>query len=79
MASYRLYFMDPQSGHIEHFDEFAAANDTAAIDYTLQQELMRPIELWCRHRKVCRIDPSRSEAVLFPHHDSGPELHNPMN
>ncbi|MGS1016687.1 hypothetical protein [Allosphingosinicella humi] len=66
MASYRLYFMNPRNGHIERFHEFAVANDTAAIDYTLQQELMIPIELWCRHRKVCRIDPSRSEAVLFP-------------
>jgi hypothetical protein len=79
MASYRLYFMSPQTGHIEHFDEFAAASDTAAIDYTLQQELMTPMELWCRHRKVCRVDPDRSEAVLFPHADLSPERHSPVN
>jgi hypothetical protein len=49
---YRLYFMTPQSGHIERFAEYEAPDDEAALALAAEHEGERPLELWCRHRKV---------------------------
>ena len=52
MAYYRLYFLDGFTGHIEHFREFQAESDDAAIAYAEDALGRNPMELWCEHRKV---------------------------
>ena len=54
--SYRLYFMNPASGHILRFAEFEAPGDEAAIERAARSEGKDPLELWCRHRKVARLE-----------------------
>ena len=52
MLYYRLYYFDRFSGHIDHFREFEADSDSAAI---AQAELWsdgRPMELWNRERRL---------------------------
>jgi len=52
MSYYRLYFMDRFSGHIDHFREFEAQNDDAALATAEGWREDRPMELWNRHRKL---------------------------
>ncbi|HEY6048777.1 MAG TPA: hypothetical protein VIV07_07005 [Sphingomicrobium sp.] len=54
MIYYRLYFMDPFSGHIDHFREFEAEDDAAAMAIAQRWHDGRPMELWNRHRKLKR-------------------------
>ena len=56
MHYYRLYFMDPFSGHIDHFREFEADDDMAALEIAQSWSDGRPMELWSRNRKVRRWD-----------------------
>lgn len=64
MPHYRLYHLDPHSGHIRTAEELFGADDVAAI-YDLQQRAFgHPVELWERGRKVARIDAS-PEAAAF--------------
>ena len=56
VAYYRLYFMDGFTGHIEHFREFEAESDEAAVAYAEDALGNRPMELWCQHRKVMHWD-----------------------
>lgn len=56
MAYYRLYFLDRFSGHIEHFSDFQAESDDAAVAYAEESLGIRPMELWCQHRKVRHWD-----------------------
>jgi len=56
VAYYRLYFLHRFSGHIEHFSDFQAEADTAAIAYAEESASERPMELWCGSRKVRRWD-----------------------
>jgi hypothetical protein len=51
---YRLYFMDAFSGHIEHFREFEAADDSTAVALAEDARGRSPMELWCGNRKVRR-------------------------
>ena len=60
MAYYRLYFMDPRSGHIAAFEEIEADCDEQAIAETEKYRGWQPLELWCGGKKVHRI-----EAELF--------------
>jgi hypothetical protein len=53
---YRLYFLNPRSGHIIRFAEFEAVDDEAAIALAAEQEGPQPLELWCRQRKVKRFE-----------------------
>lgn len=53
---YRLYFMDPRSGHIIRFAEYQAPDDQAAIGLAQEQEGANPLEIWSGHRKVGRIE-----------------------
>lgn len=62
MSYYRLYFMDRFSGHIDHFREFEAETDEAAVALAEQWRNGRPMELWNRHRKLKRW----SEAAVLP-------------
>jgi len=54
MAYYRLYFMDRYSGHIDHFREFEAETDEAALSVAESWRDGRPMELWNLNRKLLR-------------------------
>lgn len=54
MPYYRLYVMDRFSGHIDHFREFEAEADDAALSIAEGWRDGRPMELWDRGRKLKR-------------------------
>ncbi len=54
MAYYRLYVFDRFSGHIDHFREFEAAHDAAAVAQGADWREADAMELWCGRRKVKR-------------------------
>lgn len=54
MLYYRLYYFDRFSGHIDHFREFEAADDGAAITQAEQWATGGPMELWNRERRLKR-------------------------
>ena len=56
MRYYRLYFMDRFSGHIDHFREFEAADDNAALTIAEGWREDLPMELWNRERKLKHWD-----------------------
>lgn len=56
MPSYRLYFMDPHTGHIDRSEDFAASDDVEAIHQIARRPREMPVELWRDGRKVLRID-----------------------
>lgn len=60
MLYYRLYYFDGFSGHIDHFREFDAADDAAAIELARGWDDGRPMELWNRERRLKRWDGTRS-------------------
>ena len=55
MTSYRLYFMNRKSGHIDRFEEFEASNDLRAREIAALRLGDGPAELWTGHRKVERF------------------------
>ena len=55
MAYYRLYFLDGL-GHIEHFREFEADTDAAAVAQADEWRMLNAMELWTGQRKVKRWD-----------------------
>ena len=57
MAYYRLYFMDPRSGHISAFESIDAEGDEAALAAAERHVGGRALELWCQGRKVRRFEP----------------------
>ena len=60
MLYYRLYYFDRFSGHIDHFREFEAADDAAAIALAEQWCTGGPMELWNRERRLKRWESVRS-------------------
>lgn len=56
MIYYRLYFMDRFSGHIDHFREFQAEHDDAALAIAERWREDRPMELWNLERKLRHWD-----------------------
>ena len=52
MLYYRLYFFDRFSGHIDHFREFEAESDDAAVSLPDGWIHGRPMELWNRDRRL---------------------------
>ena len=56
MAYYRLYFMDPRSGHIAAFESIEAADDEAAVAAAERHVGRQPLELWWQGRKVQRFE-----------------------
>jgi len=56
MPYYRLYHLDPHTGHIDRAEELFAADDVAAIHDLQQRNGTRPLELWQQGRKVVRLD-----------------------
>ena len=63
MACYRLYFMNPNSGHIDDFAQFDSPDDDAATALANEQAEHLPLELWDDGRKVRRFD-----ALEIEHH-----------
>jgi hypothetical protein len=62
MRYYRLYFMDRFSGHIEHFREFEAEDDAAALAIAESWREPQPMELWNRQRRLKHWDdPSQTQ------------------
>jgi hypothetical protein len=62
MLYYRLYYMDRFSGHIDHFREFEAEDDSAAIAIATSCANGWAMELWNRHRKLKCWD----ESIVTP-------------
>jgi hypothetical protein len=56
MLYYRLYFMHRFSGHIEHYREFEAENDEAAVATAEGWNEGGPMELWNLERKLKHWD-----------------------
>ena len=56
MAHYRVYFMNPCNGHIERFLELERGDDESALAFVREQPAGQPMELWCGHRKVARVE-----------------------
>jgi hypothetical protein len=61
MGYYRLYFMDRFSGHIDHFREFDADDDSAATKIAQGWSNGGPMELWNQDRKLMRWEQSLDE------------------
>ena len=60
MLYYRLYYFDRFSGHIDHFREFEAEDDAAAIELAQQWNSGAPTELWNRERRLQRWESVRA-------------------
>lgn len=58
MSYYRLYFFGARTGHIDRFAEFEAPDDRGALALASEHEGAQPLELWCEHRKIARIEPN---------------------
>jgi hypothetical protein len=58
MHCYRLYFFSARTGHIDRFAEFEAPDDHAARALATEHEGANPLELWCGHRRIARIEPN---------------------
>jgi hypothetical protein len=56
MMYYRLYFLDRFSGHIDHYREFEAETDEAALAISFGWREDRPMELWNLQRKLKHWD-----------------------
>jgi len=56
MLYFRLYYFDRFSGHIDHFREFEAESDSAAIGQAERWGDGRPMELWNRERRLKHWD-----------------------
>ena len=52
MPYFRLYYFDRFSGHIDHFREFDAEDDGAAVAVAERWNDGRPMELWNRERRL---------------------------
>lgn len=57
---YRLYYFDRFSGHIDHFREFEAEDDAAALALADRWTDGRPMELWNRERRLKRWEQALS-------------------
>ena len=62
MAYYRLYVMSRGGSHIEAFEEIDAADDAEAAGRAAARLGAKPLELWCRGRKVERFEPRTAAA-----------------
>ena len=65
MTYYRLYFMDAQSGHIDHFRELNAGDDSAAIAMAEDARTLSPMELWSGRKKIRRWEAIPAGGAAF--------------
>lgn len=56
MPAYRLYHLDPFSGHITGVEELHAGSDIELVHALENRPRTGPMELWQAHRKVRRFD-----------------------
>jgi hypothetical protein len=63
VPGYRLYRMNPQSGHIDGVEEFHSGDDVEAILLIQNRPRDVPVELWRDNRKVVRLDASPEVAA----------------
>lgn len=56
MPYYRLYHLNPASGHIDLAEEFDAVDDVQAVAIAKERERRTPVELWQENRKVLRLE-----------------------
>jgi hypothetical protein len=56
MPDYRLYLLDPHTGHIDGVEQFHTSDDVEAICMVQDRRDTIPTELWCGGRKVARFD-----------------------
>lgn len=68
MSNYRLYFMDPVTGHIDRFEDFVASDDVEAIHQVSRRRRDVPVELWRDGEKVTRLD---GEPSIWSRHQVG--------
>ena len=54
MPGYRLFLMNPASGHIDQAREFFADDDVAAVATAQRSQVDAPMELWLEGRKIKR-------------------------
>ena len=66
MPYYRLYHLDPHTGHIEGAEDFHAADDGTAILDLHGRQSDHPLELWQEGRKVVRLDVMPPVAAQVP-------------
>ena len=65
MPNYRVYFFDGH-GHIDRREDFAVANDLAAIGFVEGIEVRVARELWCGGRKVRQWKAHRVNGAAIP-------------
>ncbi|MBC9033691.1 hypothetical protein IAG41_14945 [Sphingomonas sp. JC676] len=63
MLYYRLYFMDPQTDHIDRFAEINAPDDQHALAHAKAHEGWQPLELWCGSRKIMRLETGENKVA----------------
>ena len=68
MPGYRLYSMNPHTGHIDGVEEFHSGDDVEAILLVQNKRRVAPAELWCGARKVMRLDGPPEAAATAPAH-----------
>jgi hypothetical protein len=56
VPDYRLYLLNPRSGHIDGVEEFSSTDDVEAICLVDQRCRDVPTELWQGARKLCSFD-----------------------
>ncbi len=66
MPAYRLYSMNPHSGHIDGVEEFHSGDDVEAILLVQNRTRSTPAELWCGGRKVLHLDALPEAAAVAP-------------
>ncbi|HYD13023.1 MAG TPA: hypothetical protein VEC11_09260 [Allosphingosinicella sp.] len=66
MPDYRLYRMNPHSGHIDGVEEFHSGDDVEAILLVQNRPRTVTVELWCGGRKVTRLDAAPETAASAP-------------
>jgi hypothetical protein len=66
MPDYRLYFMDPHSGHIDRVEDFHSGDDVEASLLVQRRAAGVPMELWTAGRKVMRVDAAPETATTQP-------------
>ena len=66
MPYYRLYHLDPHTGHFNGVEDIFAADDVAAVHDLPRRQSDHPLELWQEGRKVFRLDALPEVAAPAP-------------
>ena len=63
MPDYRLYLLNPHSGHIDGVEEFHSSDHVEAICMIGQKQRPVPTELWCGRVKVAHFEAEPQSAA----------------